>query len=170
MKKRVLLPAFLLLLLIAAALWYTRPRTIQQLCPELDLSNCQSITVYSGIMPYVELERMVLEKDSPQFQALMEDLQTRTFSPSLTSLLPRGGRSVRVEDGDFRWELHLEFDRLVTPDGNGHAGQLLHLTNFFGSLELEYVLGNSWRVSTPDQEVWLAQVRDLLIEGQNQRK
>ena len=165
MKKKLaaLSLAGLALLLLAATLWYTRPLTLQKLCPEIDLSQCSSITVYFGITPYVEMERLVLEPDNPSFSPLLKNLQEQSFSRSLTSLLPQRTRTVRTEEGDFRWELILNFDdTLVMPDGNGYSGQLLHILNFFGSLEVFYALnGRTWQVSTQEQDAWLTQILEL---------
>lgn len=171
MKKKslaVLLLVLAVLLVGAAALWYTRPMTLRQLCPELDLSQCSSITVYYEVVPSAEgNEKLVLEPDDPAFDILLKDLQNRTFSRSLTSLLPRGTQTVRTTDGDFQWELLLEFDTtVVTPDGNGHQGMLLRLSNFFGRLSLDHMLADrSWYVTTSDQETWLSQVMDIITSA-----
>ena len=44
MKKFFVRLFLLLAVLLAglAALWYTRPMTLQQLCPELDLAQCSA--------------------------------------------------------------------------------------------------------------------------------
>lgn len=170
MKKTSLVCLLLVLVVLlagGAALWYTRPVTIQQLCPEVDLSQCSSITVYCEVVPSAEQERIVLEQNSPAFQAILNELQDRTFSRSLTSLLPRGARTVRTTDGDFQWELLLEFDAtIVTPDGNGHQGTLLRLSNFFGRLSLDYMLADrSWDITTRDQEAWVSQVMETITSS-----
>lgn len=161
---RLLLVLAVLLAGAAALLWYTRPMTLRQLCPEVDLARCSSITVYYEVVPSAEQERIVLEPSSPTFQAILKELQDRTFSRSLTSLLPRGTRTVRTTDGDFQWELLLEFDSaIVTPDGNEHQGMLLRLENFFGRLSLDHMLADrTWDVTTKDQEVWVSQVMDII--------
>ena len=168
MRKQSLVCLLLILAVLlagaAALLWYTRPMTLRQLCPEVDLSQCSSITVCYEVVPSAEQERIVLEPSSPTFQAILKELQDRTFSRSLTSLLPRGTRTVRTTDGDFQWELLLEFDStIVTPDGNGHQGMLLRLRNFFGRLSLDHMLADrTWDVTTKDQEVWVSQVMDII--------
>ena len=165
MKKKIAIGACILAVLLAGGLWYTRPMTIQQLCPEIDLSQCSSVRAYIEIVPSATgNERLILERDSPAFVAVMTKIQSRTFSRSLTSLLPRGTRTVAVKDGDFQWELHLEFDEpVVTPDGNGHTGILIRLHNFFGSLGLDDLLADrTWDVTTQDQEEWLPQIMDIL--------
>lgn len=169
MKKK---PLTLLLLVLAvllaggAALWYARPMPLRQLCPELDLSQCSSITVYYEVVGRTEgNQRLVLEPDDPAFDTLLREFQSRTFSRSLTSLLPSPkARTIPTEDGDFQWELMLEFDTpVVTPDGNGHQGMLVRLSNFFGSLSLDHMLADrTWNVTTQDQEAWVSQVMDTI--------
>ena len=171
MKKKSLVLLLLVLAVLLAgggAMWYTRPMTFGQLCPEVDLSQCSSITVYYEVVPSaVGNERLVLERDDPAFDTLLKELQDRTFSRSLTSLLPRGTQTVRTMDGDFQWELLLEFDTtIVTPDGNGHQGMLLRLRNFFGRLSLDHMLADrSWNVTTSDQEAWVSQVMDIITSA-----
>lgn len=162
---RFLLVLAVLLAGAAALLWYTRPMTLRQLCPEVDLARCSSITVYYEVVPSAAgNERLVLERGTPAFEVLLSELRERTFSRSLTSLLPRGTRTVRTTDGDFQWELLLEFDStIVTPDGNEHQGMLLRLRNFFGRLSLDHMLADrTWDVTTKDQEVWVSQVMDII--------
>lgn len=166
MKKKIAVGVILIaLLLVVGSLWYTRPMTVQQLCPELDLDRCSSITAHYEVVPSATgNDRLVLEGDSPAFAAVMAELRDRTFSRSLTSLLPRGTRSVRTQDGDFQWELLLEFDTpIVTPDGNGHQGILVRLNNFFGSLSLDHMLARrTWDVTTRDQEEWVSRIMDII--------
>ena len=167
MRKQSLVRFLLVLAVLlagSAILWYTQPMTLRQLCPEVDLARCSSITVYYEVVPSAEQERIVLEPSSPTFQAILKELQDRTFSRSLTSLLPRGTRTVRTTDGDFQWELLLEFDStIVTPDGNEHQGMLLRLRNFFGRLSLDHMLADrTWDVTTKGQEVWVSQVMDII--------
>ena len=168
MRKQSLVRFLLVLAVLlagSAILWYTRPMTLRQLCPEVDLARCSSITVYYEVVPSAEgTERLVLERDDPAFDTLLKALQDRTFSRSLTSLLPRGTRTVRTTDGDFQWELLLEFDStIVTPDGNEHQGMLLRLRNFFGRLSLDHMLADrTWDVTTKGQEVWVSQVMDII--------
>lgn len=169
--QKFLIRLFLVLAVLLAGLatlWYTRPMTLQQLCPELDLTQCSAITVYYEVVPSAEgKEKLVLERGNPAFDTLWKELQDRTFSRSLTSLLPRGTRSVQTKDGDVQWELLLEFDtRVVTPDGNGHQGMLIRLSNFFGSLSLDHMLARrTWDVTTKDQEAWVSQVMDTILSA-----
>ena len=165
MKKKYMVAIALAALLIGGGLWYGRPMTVQQLCPELDLGRCSSITAYSQIVPSATgLERLELEADSPAFEAVLAELQGRTFCRSLTSLLPRGTRTVRTEDGDFQWVLQLEFDQpMADSQGNGYSGVLIRLENFFGRLSLDHMPADrTWDLTTEDQEAWVARVMDLL--------
>ena len=169
--KRLAVLAALLAAVVLCGLWYTRPLTIRQLCPEIDISRCSAMTLYHETMPDAGgMEPLTLTPDSPAFAALLEDLETRTFSRSLPSLLPGGTRTARnVQDGDFQWWLQLEFDEpITTPDGNGHSGKLIELRNFFGQLMLSNMVADrTWDVTTKGQEEWTVQVMDWVPAGES---
>ena len=169
-KSRFLLLLVLALLLAGGgALWYTRPMTLWQLCPDLDLSQCSSITVYYEVVPSGgRSEELVLDADNPAFDALLKELQGRTFSRSLVSLLPWvNSQSAHPEDGDVLWELVLKFDNPVTAaDGTERLNPQIRLNNFFGSLSLFHLRANhTWYVTTSDQEAWVSHVMDLILSA-----
>ena len=140
MKKKIAVGAVLItLLLVGGGLWYTRPVTIQQLRPELDLDACYAITAYSSTGFGIEMDSVTLGPDDPLFQPLLTELQGQTFSRSIDNILPFELPSfslsdllagllhldeymtyIRSPDPDlFEWELHLEFsecqDSRATP-------------------------------------------------------
>lgn len=170
MKKKFLIPAILILvLLVGGILWYTRPMTLHQLCPDVDLSQCSSISVYYEVVPSGgRSKKLVLELDDPAFDSLLKELQDRTFSRSLISLLPWvNSQSAQTEDGDFSWELVLKFDNPVTAsDGTEHLSTQVQLYNFFGSLSLNHMRANhTWYMTTSDQEAWVSQVMDIITSA-----
>lgn len=170
MKKKFLIPAILILvLLVGGILWYTRPMTLHQLCPDVDLSQCSSISVYYEVVPSGgRSKKLVLEPDDPAFDSLLKELQDRTFSRSLISLLPWvDSQSAQTEDGDFSWELILKFDTPDTAsDGTEHLSTQVQLYNFFGSLSLNHMRANhTWYMTTSDQEAWVSQVMDIIMSA-----
>ena len=170
MKKKFLIPAILILaLLVGGILWYTRPMTLHQLCPDVDLSQCSSISVYYEVVPSGgRSKKLVLEPDDPAFDSLLKELQDRTFSRSLISLLPWvDSQSAQTEDGDFSWELILKFDNPDTAsDGTEHLSTQVQLYNFFGSLSLNHMRSNhTWYMTTSDQEAWVSQVMDIIMSA-----
>lgn len=170
MKKKFLIPAILILvLLVGGILWYTRPMTLHQLCPDVDLSQCSSISVYYEVVPSGgRSKKLVLEPDDPAFDSLLKELQDRTFSRSLISLLPWvNSQSAQTEDGDFSWELILKFDTPDTAsDGTEHLSTQVQLYNFFGSLSLNHMRSNhTWYMTTSDQEAWVSQVMDIITSA-----
>ena len=170
MKKKFLISAILILaLLVGSILWYTRPMTLRQLCPDVDLSQCSSISVYYEVMPSGgRSEKLVLEPDDPAFDSLLKELQDRTFSRSLISLLPWvDSQSAQPEDGDFSWELMLTFDNPDTAsDGTEQLSTQVQLYNFFGSLSLNHMRANhTWYMTTSDQEAWVSQVMDIITSA-----
>lgn len=170
MKKKFLIPAILILvLLVGGILWYTRPMTLHQLCPDVDLSQCSSISVYYEVVPSGgRSKKLVLEPDDPAFDSLLKELQDRTFSRSLISLLPWvNSQSAQTEDGDFSWELILKFDTPDTAsDGTEHLSTQVQLYNFFGSLSLNHMRSkHTWYMTTSDQEAWVSQVMDIIMSA-----
>lgn len=170
MKRKFLIPAILILaLLVGSILWYTRPMTLHQLCPDVDLNQCSSITVYYEVVPSGgRSKELVLEPDAPAFDSLLKELQKRTFSRSLISLLPWvDSQSAQTEDGDFSWELILKFDNPDTAsDGTEHLSTQVQLYNFFGSLSLNHMRANhTWYMTTSDQEAWVSQVMDIIMSS-----
>lgn len=170
MKKKFLIPAILILvLLVGGILWYTRPMTLHQLCPDVDLSQCSSISVYYEVVPSGgRSKKLVLEPDDPAFDSLLKELQDRPFSRSLISLLPWvDSQSAQTEDGDFSWELILKFDTPDTAsDGTEHLSTQVQLYNFFGSLSLNHMRANhTWYMTTSDQEAWVSQVMDIIMSA-----
>lgn len=170
MKKKFLISAILILaLLVGGILWYTRPMTLSQLCPEVDLSQCSSITVYYEVVPSGgRSKELVLEPDDPAFDSLLKELQDRTFSRSLISLLPWvDSQSAQPEDGDFSWELMLTFENPDTASGGtGHLSTRISLYNFFGSLSLYNLrTEHTWYMTTSDQEAWVSQVMDIVTSA-----
>ena len=172
MKKKsliVLLLVVAVLLVGGGAIWYTRPMTLCQLCPEVDLSQCSSISVYYEVVPSGgRSKELVLEPDDPAFDSLLKELQDRTFSRSLISLLPWvNSQSAQTEDGDFSWELVLKFDNPDTAsDGTEHLSTQVQLYNFFGSLSLNHMRANhTWYMTTSDQGAWVSQVMDIITSA-----
>lgn len=185
MKKKIAVGAVLIaLLLVGGGLWYTRPVTIQQLRPELDLDACYAITAYSSTGFGIEMDSVTLGPDDPLFQPLLTELQGQTFSRSIDNILPFELPSfslsdllagllhldeymtyIRSPDPDlFEWELHLEFASARISDGQTPAGQslLICYNNYTAELEIDNNTGGTWLVSTPDETDWPIQILELV--------
>ena len=151
-------------ILIGAAvfsLWYTRPQTITELCPGIDLGQLNRIHGYyyfynNSNKAGDDVPFELMKEDEP-FAAILDSLENREFRRSLRSFLPENSRSHRLEDGDCKWDIILTFDRLNFPDGSTGSGDVLHIGNFFGQLTI-YFNGESWRCSTDDQADWIESI------------
>lgn len=150
--------AALVLAVLAAGLWYSRPLTIEELCPGIQLGACTGAvadyTSYSG--PGAAEETLNLPIEGDGLPPLLELLQGRKFRrPPL--FLPAGRRgSHTIRAGDFKWHMGLAFEDVPVRGGTG-SGFVVRLDNFFGELELSFD-DKIWRVGTPDQEQWAADV------------
>lgn len=158
------------LLLAGLGLWYTRPMTLEQSCPGIDLSECREISIScsryteeDGRGHYDQDTRDLLPGD-PAFSAALELLQDRSFRRSLLSLLPRGGRTHQNTPGDFQWGLDLCFEDIPLSDGGTGSGYMLRLDNFYGTLEISFD-AETWQTRTDGQTQWLSDVMAVLEEA-----
>lgn len=155
MKKKLGLPLIAVGILLAAAwLWYTRPLTLEELCPDFDISTCAkiSITYQTAGGPFVEDKLVELLPGNPQFEDLLTSLEGHSFSRSLLRQLLPVEKAHTWREGDFWWKLSLS-----SPHGTVEGGwKTVMFDNFFGSLTLygDDVLP----VRTAQQKGWLNKV------------
>ena len=115
-------------LVLAGYFWYTRPMTLDRLCPDLPLDQITGVSGWYRF-PGSEIQNFTLEEE--QVDALLTLVKRQTFRRSPANLLPRGG--VRfASGGDFTWLVNFEFrgEPLRDAAGNGHTGVLLQLEDF----------------------------------------
>ena len=113
--KRVgfIIAAAVVLVLAAAWLWYTRPMTLEQICPGVGLSRCTEIKGTYRLQGSDPVS-VCLTPEDPEFDALLAQLQDRGFRRSVWGLLSSG--AVKTHAGyapeDTCWEVQLV---LTTP-------------------------------------------------------
>lgn len=165
MKKRVRIVLIAALLLCAAAfgLIYTRPLTLEQRYPVLDLSRCVQIRGYYDDGTGVEDAQFVIQPDSPHFDRMVELFQSAAFRTRLRNLFPKGTKTHQYSDGDFRWIVTFRFEQMLLPGGDIGSGDMLHISNFFGDLELSFD-GETVSCSLSDQEQWLNEVMSIITQ------
>ena len=151
--------------LLLILLWYTRPMTLEQLCPEIKLDECRGISGYYSSAPHSsDLQKFSLSPEDPAFSSLMEQVRGRTFRRSLLGLLSQGGRS--HTGGGVIWDVCFDFEDVPLSDGSTGSGTLLILHNFFGTVDISF-LGDTWKqVSTTEKGQWLTDVFNI-ISGEN---
>ena len=161
MRKRMRLILCVGALLLAAAavcIWYGRPMTLEEICPGMELEQCMGIKGSFSTDQDRGLENnLSLLPEDEAFSSLLERLQGQRFRRSPLWWMPRGTRTHRIDEGDFKWELSLAFEQVPLPDGSAGTGYMLHLNNFFGDLDLRFD-GKTWPIRTADQEQWLSDV------------
>lgn len=162
-KKRARAALAIAVLLAAAWLWYTRPMTLERLCPGIDLSECRRISGYYQLPGDAGLSGFDLTPEDPGFAPLLAQFQGRTFRRSVRGLLSRsGGAHAGLSPKDTRWDAYLDFDAVSLPGGGTVSGSLLWFDNFFGTVDIGFA-GRSWRqVSTPDKARWVSDIQALL--------
>ena len=156
MKKPKMKKAFLLIsvtvLLLAAYLIYSRPMTIQQRYPMLDLEQCTDLRGYYEIGGKGRTE-FTIDKNSEDFETLCTLLYEQAYRRSLKDLLPRGTRTHVTQPGDFEWEVFFRFEDAVFPDGSHGSGGILRIAYWYGELDI-YFDGEQLSCHTTQQESW----------------
>ncbi len=166
-KKPILILTLLVLISLVAGTIYKRPVTLTQLCPEIELTSCKNIIAYYSVDKTGEQIRIAFPSGSEEFDLLMEQIQHQEFRKSLKNMFPAGTKMHRWSEGDFTWELILEFDDPIpTKDGNTASGMLIHLKNFFGDLTIYNMIGEQEiRCHTKEQQQWAEEILHIISGG-----
>ena len=164
MKKPKMKKAFLMIsvtvLLLAAYLIYSRPMTIQQRYPMLDLAQCTDLRGYYEIGGQGRIE-FTVDKNSEDFETLCTLLYEQAYRRSLKDLLPHGTRTYRVLPEDFEWEVFFQFEDVAFPDGSHTSGRILRVDYWYGELDIHFY-GDIVSCSTKQQESWAKTVLDII--------
>ena len=118
MKKkwlRIVFPIVVVVILILAGIWYTRPMTIAQLAPELDRETPALFHSFIRVWhDNGESEHLTLAlRDGDPLYEEARDLLSqirikRTLEGALLDLMHGAAGSVSLEEGDVTWVLHLD--------------------------------------------------------------
>lgn len=165
MKMKVRTTVFFVVLLCVGVLAfaYTRPLTIEQRYPVLDLAQCTQIRGYYYDGTGVEDTRFTIEPDDPHFDEVVELFQSAAFRKSLRNLFPQGTKIHRYSDGDFAWEVMFRFENVRFPSGDVGSGDMLHIRNFFGEISL-FFDGEEISCSLRDQAQWAGDVMRIVTQ------
>ena len=163
MGKKIVcaLAAFVVLAGLCFVLSYTRPMTLEQLCPGIRLEDCRAIQASFRRGQTGEEITLTLQNGDTAFAQVTELMEKASFRRSLLSLFPLGGKSHALQPEDFKWLLLLEFGDTQLPDGTQGSGMLIELNDFYGTLKVSYV-GETWRCSVSNQEEWRSAVMKCL--------
>ena len=163
MGKKIIcaLAAFAVLAGLCFVLSYTRPMTLEQLCPGIRLEDCRAIQASFRRGQTGEEITLTLQNGDTAFAQVTELMEKASFRRSLLSLFPLGGKSHALQPEDFKWLLLLEFGDTQLPDGTQGSGMLIELNDFYGTLEVSYV-DETWRCSVSNQEEWRSAVMKCL--------
>ncbi len=163
MGKKIIcaLAAFAVLAGLCFVLSYTRPMTLEQLCPGIRLEDCRAIQASFRRGQTGEEITLTLQNGDTAFAQVTELMEKASFRRSLLSLFPLGGKSHALQPEDFKWLLLLEFGDTQLPDGTQGSGMLIELNDFYGTLEVSYV-DETWRCSVSNQEKWRSAVMECL--------
>ena len=163
MKRRHIVLLGILAVLVLAALIYTRPMTLKELCG-LDIAQCESVSGYHRRAPDSEFTSFELSTDDARRSQLIDLFAQQKFRRSLINLLsPDGGSTHQPKDGDFIWDLSFNFGPTDFPDGSTGKGTLIQCRDFYGTLRVFTAIdGKTFRCTTSEQEVFLQQAYDII--------
>ncbi len=175
MKKKLIAIVCTVAAALIFCLWYTRPQSIERLCPPLEMSECTGIRFYqsfvateytetNGAYAYATSNEKEFKPGDPEFEAIMELMQGRKFSVSLANLLPQSTKTHAPQEGDFQFDLYFDFGETLLPDGQKIAGTLLALDNFYGRMELSCSAEGfeNRRVTSSGSDAWLREIYDIV--------
>ena len=163
MKKKRLFPLGILVILVAAALIYTRPMSLQEL-GKVDFLQCNSITGYYRRVPDTEFTSFEFSAEDERCSQLIDLFAQQKYRRSLINLLsPDGGSIHQPKDGDFIWDLSFNFGSTDFPDGSTGKGTFIQCRDFYGALSIFTAAdGKTLRCTTSDQAAFLQQVYDII--------
>ena len=163
MKRRHIVLLCILAVLVLAALIYTRPMPLKELCG-LDIAQCESVSGYHRRAPDSEFTSFELSAEDERCSQLIDLFAQQKYRRSLINLLsPGGGSTHRSKDGDFIWDLSFNFGPTDFPDGSTGSGTFLQCRNFFGVLRIfNAVEDETLRCTVSGQDAFLQQVYDII--------
>lgn len=160
MKKRVLWIVGVILV-IAACFFYTRPRTLEERYPYLDISQCYEINGYCFTAFETEDLAFIIQSEDADFDRLLSMIRSAKLKTQLRNLLPQGTRTHSYSPGDYCWDVFLAVDDVPLPDGSVISGDVIHIKNFFGSLSIIFN-GEIVQCSLDQQDQWTKNIMDVL--------
>ena len=158
------IPAIAVALVLLVYLWYTMPKTVEQLYPYLDLSECSGITVYyEDEVPADFTEVNLTAEEAAPIAELFEN---RSFRRTLGSLFTPNVRHHNPKSGEFTWQLFFYFENVTLPDGSTGSGVLLHVNNFYGKLDISSDGKAIYNLSTADKDAWLQAILNAVYAAE----
>ena len=155
-----------ILFLIAVYLFYSRPMTIQQRYPMLDLDQCTELRGYYKIDGQTELTEFTIDKNSEAFEILCDLLYEQSYRRSLRDLLPAGTRIHPAEPDSFQWEVFFHFENIALPDGSTVSGGVLRIQCWYGELDIHFD-GEELSCYTNEQETWAQETLEIIQRSIN---
>ncbi len=163
--KKILLWIIAAILLLVFYCWYTRPMTLSELYPMLELEKCTQVYGYYEIEMQPEQTAFTIEKGSNGFETICDLFSEPGYRRSLRNLLSNGTKTHRIEPGDFQWDVCFDFKDVEFPDGSTGSGTILHFTNWYGEFKI-HCNGEVHSYRLCNQDSWLSQVLDVIQSKQ----
>ena len=160
---KLIVCAIIVICIVATCLIYTRPQTIAQRYPILNIADCTEMKGYYFVAPGVEDTQYHISADDSRFAELIQLIQSAELRKKLSNFLPQGTKTHMLSDGDFKWELMLNFNDVEFPSGSHGSGYMLHLRNFFGDISISFDGEQIW-YSVSNQDEWVKEIMEIISQ------
>ena len=162
-KLKIMIPLLILMVLAAAALIYTRPLSLSQICDDIDIAKIESLNVTYEVYSDDEVVQYNINRDDPCFLLITDLIAGQKYRRTIWNIFPQTSKTHILRDGDFKWELGCVASDAVLSNGEIVSGTVIHISNFYGKLEITFAAeGKSWRCTTADQERWISEIMDTI--------
>lgn len=157
-KRKILCLRAGLCIAVAVALFlsyrlFSRPMTLSQLYPMIEIDQCSEIKGYYGIGSQEQETEFCYGRSNEDFWELLMLFNEQEYRRSLKDILPRTTKTHKVEgDNDFWWDISLRFDEFTMPNGSVSSG-FLRFHNWYGDLEI-YFDGESYACFTKEPKLF----------------
>ena len=165
MKNKLghIIVVIVIICIIVFCLIYTRPRTIEQRYPYLDISKCTRIEGSYTEGANSDHISFAIDPGAEHFNELIETIRSTKFNTRLKNILPKGTRIHHYTEGDINWEIECCFDSVTLPDGSTSSGSILGIQNFFGDLTIT-VNGEIVSCSVENEKQWAQKIMDIITQ------
>lgn len=161
MKKKIIC-GIIIFCLFLMYLIFNRAMPLDQLFSMLTLDKCTEVYVYYEVgNPGDDLQEVVIEKDSEDFQKISTLFYDNFYKRNLRNFLQVGTKYHEIKDEDYRWEVYFCFKDVTLSDGSIGSGTMLNFSYSYGELDISFD-GDVYSCSTKNQEEWAKEILSIV--------
>ena len=166
MKKiKYIIIAIVITCIAAFCLIYTRPRTVEQRYPYLDVAQSIRIEGNYTVGTSTEFIPFAIAPGEAHFEDLIERVRSAGFKTRLSNILPKTTSYHRASEDGINWDIEFVFDKVALPDGSISSGAVLSVQYFYDVLTLT-VNGEIVSCTVENEAAWAQEIMDMIRGGQ----